>query len=67
MKPNPFLSGLKVSTEELKKNLLSIFENVSRFPDLLNVEEQPERRSEEEKRPKLQPWIISHLIFRKKP
>ncbi len=35
------LLGLKVSTEELKKNLLSIFENVSRFPDLLNVDEQP--------------------------
>jgi hypothetical protein len=29
------LLSLKVSTEELKKNLLAIFENVSRFPDLL--------------------------------
>src|SRR6185503_11189056 len=31
-----------VSVIELRKNLLSIFENVSRFPDLLNVDEQPE-------------------------
>ncbi|MBX4191515.1 MAG: ATP-dependent Clp protease ATP-binding subunit [Candidatus Doudnabacteria bacterium] len=36
------LLGLKVSVVELRKNLLSIFENVSRFPDLLNVDEQPE-------------------------
>lgn len=36
------LIGLKVSVAELRKNLLSIFENVSRFPDLLNVDEQPE-------------------------
>lgn len=35
------LANLKVSTPELKKNLLSIFENVSRFPDLLNSDEQP--------------------------
>lgn len=34
------LTGFRVSTEELKKNLLSIFENVSKFPDLLNVDEQ---------------------------
>jgi ATP-dependent Clp protease ATP-binding subunit ClpC len=36
------LLGLKVSVLELRKSLLSIFENVSRFPDLLNVDEQPE-------------------------
>ncbi|MEO8065630.1 MAG: ATP-dependent Clp protease ATP-binding subunit [Candidatus Doudnabacteria bacterium] len=36
------LVGLKVSVSELRKNLISIFENVSRFPDLLNVDEQPE-------------------------
>ena len=36
------LLNLKVSVSELRKNLLSIFENVSRFPDLLNVDEQPE-------------------------
>src|SRR6185369_3910427 len=36
------LLGFKVSVTELRKNLLSIFENVSRFPDLLNVDEQPE-------------------------
>jgi ATP-dependent Clp protease ATP-binding subunit ClpC len=36
------LLGMKVSVIELRKNLLSIFENVSRFPDLLNVDEQPE-------------------------
>ncbi len=36
------LLDLKVSVLELRKNLLSIFENVSRFPDLLNVDEQPE-------------------------
>ncbi|MBX4205200.1 MAG: ATP-dependent Clp protease ATP-binding subunit [Candidatus Doudnabacteria bacterium] len=35
------LTNLKVSTTELKKNLISIFENVSRFPDLLNSDEQP--------------------------
>ncbi len=35
------LTSLKVSTSELKKNLISIFENVSRFPDLLNADEQP--------------------------
>lgn len=33
------LLNLKVSVNELRKNLLSIFENVSRFPDLLNVDE----------------------------
>ncbi|OGE81929.1 MAG: hypothetical protein A3H72_03815 [Candidatus Doudnabacteria bacterium RIFCSPLOWO2_02_FULL_48_8] len=33
------LLNLKVSVNELKKNLMSIFENVSRFPDLLNVDE----------------------------
>jgi ATP-dependent Clp protease ATP-binding subunit ClpC len=36
------LSGLRVSVSELRKNLISIFENVSRFPDLLNVDEQTE-------------------------
>jgi ATP-dependent Clp protease ATP-binding subunit ClpC len=36
------LLDMKVSVAELRKNLLSIFENVSRFPDLLNVDEQPE-------------------------
>ena len=35
------LTNLKVSTPELKKNLISIFENVSRFPDLLNSDEAP--------------------------
>lgn len=35
------LGNLKVSTAELKRNLVSIFENVSRFPDLLNSDEQP--------------------------
>ncbi|HEX5430283.1 MAG TPA: ATP-dependent Clp protease ATP-binding subunit [Patescibacteria group bacterium] len=34
------LDSLKVPTSELKKNLLSIFENVSRFPDLLNSDDQ---------------------------
>lgn len=33
------LLSLKVSITELRKNLLSIFENVSRFPDLLNTDE----------------------------
>ncbi|OGE79711.1 MAG: hypothetical protein A2660_03010 [Candidatus Doudnabacteria bacterium RIFCSPHIGHO2_01_FULL_45_18] len=36
------LLGFKVSVNELRKNLLAIFENVSRFPDLLNVDEQAE-------------------------
>ncbi len=36
------LLSLKVSVSELRKNLLSIFENVSRFPDLMNADEQPE-------------------------
>src|SRR6185436_6911163 len=36
------LLGLKVSVIDLRKNLISIFENVSRFPDLLNVDEQAE-------------------------
>ncbi|MBI4049809.1 MAG: ATP-dependent Clp protease ATP-binding subunit [Candidatus Doudnabacteria bacterium] len=35
------LLNLKISVNELRKNLISIFENVSRFPDLLNVEEPP--------------------------
>lgn len=35
------LLNLKVSVNELRRNLLSIFENVSRIPDLLNVDEQP--------------------------
>jgi ATP-dependent Clp protease ATP-binding subunit ClpC len=43
------LLHLRVSTEELKKNLLSIFENVSRFPDFLSGEEKtgqiPEEKS----------------------
>ncbi len=34
------LMSLKVSPGELKKSLLAIFENVSKFPDLLNVDEQ---------------------------
>jgi ATP-dependent Clp protease ATP-binding subunit ClpC len=37
------LLSLKVSTEELKKNLLAIFDNVSRFPDLLNTDDQPQQ------------------------
>ncbi len=36
------LMTLRVSVMELRKNLLSIFKNVSRFPDLLNVDEQAE-------------------------
>src|SRR3989338_4296315 len=36
------LLSLRVSATELKKNLISIFENVSRFPDLLNSEEETE-------------------------
>lgn len=35
------LLDLKVSPTELKKNLINIFENVSKFPDLLNIEDQP--------------------------
>ncbi|MBX4187168.1 MAG: ATP-dependent Clp protease ATP-binding subunit [Candidatus Doudnabacteria bacterium] len=46
------LLGLKVSVLELRKNLLSIFENVSRFPDLLNVDEQPELPTTTEKNSK---------------
>lgn len=34
------LLGMRVSATELKKNLISIFENVSRFPDLLNSDEE---------------------------
>jgi ATP-dependent Clp protease ATP-binding subunit ClpC len=34
------LINLKVSPLELRKNLLAIFENVAKFPDLLNVDEQ---------------------------
>jgi ATP-dependent Clp protease ATP-binding subunit ClpC len=34
------LLSARVSASELKKNLMSIFENVSRFPDMLNSEEQ---------------------------
>jgi ATP-dependent Clp protease ATP-binding subunit ClpC len=34
------LIGLKVSPAELKKNLLAIFENVAKFPDLLSMEDQ---------------------------
>lgn len=34
------LMDLKVSPSELQKNLLAIFENVARFPDLLNMEDQ---------------------------
>jgi ATP-dependent Clp protease ATP-binding subunit ClpC len=36
------LMKLKISTNELQKNLISIFENVSKFPDMLNMEEQPQ-------------------------
>src|SRR3989344_1628726 len=45
------LLSLRVSATELKKNLISIFENVSRFPDLLNSEEEAElpRTKEKEK------------------
>ncbi len=46
------LQGMKVSVSELRKNLLSIFENVSRFPDLLNVDEQPELNLPQEKNSK---------------
>ncbi len=46
------LLGMKVSVTELRKNLLSIFENVSRFPDLLNVDEQPELAMPAEKNSK---------------
>ena len=46
------LLGMKVSVTELRKNLLSIFENVSRFPDLLNVDEQPELAMPTEKNSK---------------
>lgn len=46
------LLGMKVSVVELRKNLLSIFENVSRFPDLLNVDEQPELQMPAEKNSK---------------
>ncbi|MBI4363572.1 MAG: ATP-dependent Clp protease ATP-binding subunit [Candidatus Doudnabacteria bacterium] len=34
------LLNMKVSVNELKKNLQAIFENVSRIPDLLNADEQ---------------------------
>jgi ATP-dependent Clp protease ATP-binding subunit ClpC len=46
------LLNFKVSVSELRKNLLSIFENVSRFPDLLNVDEQPELPAPGEKNSK---------------
>src|SRR3989338_7872782 len=32
------LLGLRVSASELRKNLVTIFENVARFPDLMNAE-----------------------------
>ncbi|MDP4000727.1 MAG: ATP-dependent Clp protease ATP-binding subunit [bacterium] len=35
------LLNQKVSVYELQKNLVSIFENVSKFPDMLNIEDQP--------------------------
>lgn len=35
------LLNQKVSVNELQKNLISIFENVSKFPDMLNIEDQP--------------------------
>ncbi|HEV8601005.1 MAG TPA: ATP-dependent Clp protease ATP-binding subunit [Patescibacteria group bacterium] len=47
------LLNLKVSVSELKKNLLSIFENVSRFPDLLNVDEPPAMEERTAKTPAL--------------
>ncbi len=34
------LLGLRVSATELRKNLVTIFENVARFPDLMNTDEQ---------------------------
>lgn len=34
------LLTLKVSPAELRKNLVSIFENVAKFPDILNLDEQ---------------------------
>jgi len=36
------LLAMKVSISELKKNLTSIFDNVSRFPELMNMDEQQE-------------------------
>lgn len=47
------LLNLKVSVNELRKNLISIFENVSRFPDLLNVEEPPVSEEKPAKTPAL--------------
>ncbi|MGE5297791.1 MAG: ATP-dependent Clp protease ATP-binding subunit [Acidobacteriaceae bacterium] len=41
------LLSLRVSTDELKKNLVAIFENVSKFPDLLNADDQQPTASEE--------------------
>src|SRR3989338_4164536 len=36
------LLGLRVSASELRKNLVTIFENVARFPDLMNADETAE-------------------------
>lgn len=47
------LLNLKISVNELRKNLISIFENVSRFPDLLNVEEPPITEEKPAKTPAL--------------
>lgn len=47
------LLNLKISVNELRKNLVSIFENVSRFPDLLNVEEPPPTEEKPAKTPAL--------------
>jgi ATP-dependent Clp protease ATP-binding subunit ClpC len=43
------LSSLKVSVSELRKNLVSIFENVSKFPDMLDVDEQQPELPQPEK------------------
>jgi ATP-dependent Clp protease ATP-binding subunit ClpC len=41
------LLRMKISTDDLKKNLQAIFENVSRFPDLMNADEQQPPLAEE--------------------
>ncbi len=51
------LLDLKVSVSELRKNLMAIFENVSRFPDLLNVDEQAEAIPAEKDKPTKTPAL----------
>ena len=34
------MSSLKIDSKEIKKNLLSIFENVAKFPEIINTREQ---------------------------